>query len=199
MLYISMCRSKVLGKGGKVKEWSVSPGQMSSGSWFTFPTPRDPAGGGGRFHRMQGGGTGLEELGLAFCVCCLMALHRGLSTHSSLQTAHCGRRVRCLWRKWVPSWPSVRSPFLSLHAGSQQASHIHSPSSLLWPASVAQPWASYFWILVPSLFQLGMARRSLHFPLSSYWVWRLRLLRDWEFAYKMLGLKVPWDIFLKRN
>lgn len=46
-----------------------------------------------------------------------------------------------------------------------------------------------------------MARWSLRFPSSSYWVWRLRLWRDWEFAYKMLGLKdtVLWDIFEKRN
>lgn len=62
---------------------------------------------------------------------------------------------RALFVEEVGSILAVCSPFLSLHAGSQQASHIHSPSSLLRPASVAQPWASYFWIVVPSLFQVG--------------------------------------------
>lgn len=83
---------------------------------------------------------------------------------------------------------AVCSPFLPLHTGSQQASHTHWPSSLRWPAPGAPPGAGYFWILVPGLCQVGNGEVVSAFPSSSYWVWRLRLWRAWEFAYKMLGL-----------
>lgn len=53
-----------------------------------------------------------------------MALHCGLSTHSSLWPAHWEERA--LLMEEVGSTLAVCSPFLSLHAGSQQAPHIHS-------------------------------------------------------------------------
>lgn len=154
MLYISMCRSKVLGKGGKVK--GVISVSWPNVLWFMIhlPHPQRPSGSGRVVSQEEAGRRWVGGVRTGF-LCLLFNGPTQRTEHTQLPADCTLWEERALFVEEVGSILAVRSPFLSLDAGSQQALHIHSPSSLLRPASVAQPWARYFWILVPSLFQVG--------------------------------------------